>query len=72
MFASAHAQKLNAMNFSVDCSEKRSPCLQRVVPLLTLVKEWGYQGIDAFQQTDVVLLLLQGIQLADDDKVRAL
>ena len=63
--------KVNAMNFSVDCSEKKSPSLRRFVPLRVLVKEWGDLGSDAFQQIDVVLLLLQGIQLADEERVGA-
>lgn len=57
------------MNFTVDCSEGKSPCLRRVVPLLLLIKEWGDLGVDAFEHVDIVLLLLQGIQLGDDDKV---
>ena len=60
------------MNFSVDCAEKRSPPLRRIVPLLVLVKEWGGLGNDAFDQVDVVLLLLQGIRAVDEGKVGAL
>ena len=72
MFVSAHAQNLGAMNFNIDCKDKKHPGLQRVVPLLVLAKEWGNLGKDAFDQTDIVLLLLQGIRHADDEKVRAL
>lgn len=60
------------MNFSVDCTEKKSPPLPRIVPLLVLVKEWGELGSDAFDQVDVVLLLLQGIRAVDEGKVGAL
>ena len=60
------------MNFNVDCSEKKSPPFRRIVPLLVLVKEWGGLGNDAFDQIDVVLLLLQGIRSADEGKVGAL
>ena len=75
MFVSAralpHISRCSAMNFGVDRSVKKSPCLRRFVPLLVLVDEWGNLGSDAFQQIDVVLLLLQGIQVADQNKVGA-
>ena len=60
------------MNFNVDCSESSGPRLTGVVPLLVLVKEWGELGDDAFKETDIVLLLLQGVQLADGGHVGAL
>ena len=60
------------MNFNIDCSESSDPHLRRVVPLLVLVKEWGELGDDAFKETDIVLLLLQGVQLADAGHVGAL
>lgn len=65
-------RNLNAMNFSVDCTEKKSPPLPRIVPLLVLVKEWGELGSNAFDEVDVVLLLLQGIRAIDEGKVGAL
>ena len=65
-------RNLNAMNFNVDCTEKKSPPLARIVPLLVLVKEWDELGSDAFDQVDVVLLLLQGIRAVDEEKVGAL
>ena len=65
-------RNLRAMNFSVDCIEKKSPPLRRIVPLLVLAKEWGELGNDAFEQVDVVLLLLQGIRAVDEGKVGAL
>ena len=57
------------MNFNVDCQQSEDPCLTKVVPLLVLVKEWGELGDDAFKEIDIVLLLLQGVQQADADKV---
>ena len=60
------------MNFNVDCQQSEDPCLTKVVPLLVLVKEWGELGDDAFKEIDIVLLLLQGVQQADADKVGAL
>ena len=65
-------RNLKAMNFSIDCTERKNLSLQRVVPLLVLVKQWGDLGKDAFQHVDIVLLLLQGIQLGDEGKVGAL
>ena len=65
-------KKLNAMNFSLDCTEKKSPPLPRIVPLLVLVKEWSEMGGDAFDQVDVVLLVLQGIRAIGEGKVGAL
>jgi hypothetical protein len=65
-------RKLNAMNFSFDYTEKKSPPLPRIVPLLVLVKEWSELGGDAFDQVDVVLLLLQGIRAVGEGKVGAL
>lgn len=65
-------RKLNAMNFSLDCAEKKSPPLPRIVPLLVLVKEWSDLGGDAFDQVDVVLLILQGIRAIGEGKVGAL
>lgn len=62
----------NAMNFGVDCAEKKSPPLSRIVPLLVLAKEWGELGSDAFDQINVVLLLLQGIRAVNEGKVGAL
>ena len=65
-------RNLNAMNFSLDCTEKKSPPLPQIVPLLVLVKEWSELGGDAFDQVDVVLLVLQGIRAIGEEKVGAL
>ena len=65
-------RNLRTMNFIVDCSEQKSLPLRRIVPLLVLVKEWGGMGKDAFNQMDIVLLLLQGIRAVDEEKVGVL
>ena len=56
---------VEAMNLGINCSEKKTSLTPRIVPLLVLAKEWGRSASlkeDAFLQTDIILLLLQGVQ----------
>ena len=60
------------MNLGIDCREKESRLSPRIVPLLVLVREWSLFKEDAFLQTELILLLLQGVQAVsgDSDEVR--
>jgi len=56
---------VEAMNLGINCSEKETSLSPRIVPLLVLAKEWGRSASlkeDAFLHTDIILLLLQGVQ----------
>lgn len=50
------------MNFDVDYRYIHTVRSPQAVPLLVLLKEWASYGQDAFAQTDLILLILQGIQ----------
>ena len=60
------------MNLGLDCREKGGPLSPRIVPLLVLVREWSLFKEDAFLQTELILLLLQGVQAISggSDEVR--
>lgn len=50
------------MNFDVDYRYIHTVRSPQAVPLLVLIKEWTTHGQDAFELSDVILLILQGIQ----------
>ncbi len=50
------------MNFDVDYRDIHTQRSPQAVPLLVLVKEWASYGQEAFQLSDVILLILKGIQ----------
>ena len=58
------------MNFSSICKEKRLLLRPGNIPLLVLASEWSNLKDVAYGKIDLVLLLLQGIQAASEDKVR--
>ena len=61
------------MNLGVDCREKVPSLSPSILPLLVLVKEWSEFKEDAFLQTHLILVLLQGVQALSEGsgKVRA-
>lgn len=50
------------MNFDVDYRYIHTVRSPQAVPLLVLIKDWAGYGEAAFQHSDVILLVLQGIQ----------
>ena len=53
------------MNLGIDCARRDTSLSPQVVPLLVIAKDWGCSATsreDVFLQTDVILLLLQGVQ----------
>ena len=50
------------MNFDIDYRHVHIVRSPQAVPLLVLVREWGKGQEDAFGNTDVIFLLLRGIQ----------
>ena len=50
------------MNFDIDYRHVHIVRSPQAVPLLVLVREWGKHQEAAFGLTDVILLLLRGIQ----------
>lgn len=50
------------MNFDIDYRHVHIVRSPQAVPLLVLVREWGRYDYAAFALTDVILLILRGIQ----------
>ena len=50
------------MNFEIDYRHIHIVRSPQALPLLLLVREWGEYGNNAFLHTDIILLILRGIQ----------
>lgn len=59
------------MNFLCSCRDiKRQVLCDANIALFVLVYEWSELKDAAYDMTDIILLILQGIQAAADNKVR--
>ncbi len=58
------------MNLNVDCSHS-DPLLSAVtIPLLVAVREWGAEENAAYAQTELLMIIVEGVQAAAERKVR--
>ncbi len=58
------------MNLNVDCSHS-DPLLSAVtIPLLVAVREWGTEENAAYAQTELLMIIVEGVQAAAERKVR--
>lgn len=59
-----------AMNLDVDCRSSHPQLSAASVPLLVVLREWGAEGNDAYLQTELLMIILQGVQAAAEWRVR--
>ena len=58
-------ERVCIMNLGIDNARREASLSPQLVPLLVIAKDWACSATsreDAFLQTDVILLLLQGVQ----------
>ncbi len=59
------------MNLGVDCRSSDPRLSAAVVPLLVALREWSVEEKDAYMQTELLMVILQGVQAVTEGKVRS-